>query len=90
MTDSQSALRKLLWRCRRGTKELDLLLTRFVQEDYSVLEDEERAEFDLLLDAQDPDLTEWLCFDVTPPENLANIVKIILQSQISQVPKTKE
>ncbi|MGH8260259.1 MAG: succinate dehydrogenase assembly factor 2, partial [Steroidobacteraceae bacterium] len=25
---------RLLWRCRRGMKELDLLLERFAREDY--------------------------------------------------------
>jgi antitoxin CptB len=45
---------QLRWRCRRGMKELDLLLTRYFDEHYrSASVDQQRA-FRELLDAQDP------------------------------------
>lgn len=80
MSDERSeniAQKKLLWRCRRGTKELDLILTRFVTGGYADLKEIEKEDFDLLLDTQDPVLTEWLCFDTEPSANLKAIVEII-------------
>ncbi|MBX2837763.1 MAG: succinate dehydrogenase assembly factor 2 [Gammaproteobacteria bacterium] len=75
--NQEDSLKKLLWRCRRGTKELDILLTRFVEQKYALLSDREKSNFDLLLETQDPLLTEWLCFDTVPPEKLAPIVEQI-------------
>ncbi len=69
--------KKLLWRCRRGTKELDLILASFVTENYADLKETEKADFNLLLDTQDPVLTEWLCFDVEPSSDLKEIVDTI-------------
>jgi antitoxin CptB len=45
---------KLRWRCRRGMKELDVLLTRYVEEDYLGASPEQQAAFRDLLDSQDP------------------------------------
>lgn len=47
---------RLRWLCRRGTRELDLLLTRYLDELWPEESDEARAAFDRLLDLQDPDL----------------------------------
>lgn len=47
---------RLRWLCRRGTRELDLLLTRYLDELWPGESDEARAAFDRLLDLQDPDL----------------------------------
>jgi antitoxin CptB len=47
-------LGKLRWRCRRGMKELDLLLTRYVDEQYSGAPAELKEAFRALLDAPDP------------------------------------
>ncbi len=50
----------LQWRCRRGTKELDVILNRFLEANYSKLSDEELVAFNQLLEAQDTDLWMWL------------------------------
>lgn len=50
----------LQWRCRRGTKELDVVLNRFLEAQYDRLSDEELVSFNQLLDAQDTDLWMWL------------------------------
>jgi antitoxin CptB len=50
----------LQWRCRRGTKELDVMLNRFLDAHYAELSDEELLGFNQLLDAQDTDLWMWL------------------------------
>ncbi len=49
-------LAKLRWQCRRGTKELDLLLQRYLDSRYLVADDEEKALFVELLKLEDDDL----------------------------------
>lgn len=50
----------LLWRCRRGMKELDLLLERFAREQYPCAPGSRRRAFERLLDLPDPVLAELL------------------------------
>ncbi len=45
---------KLIWNCRRGMLELDLILTRFIERHLSSLGAEERLLFERLLDYPDP------------------------------------
>lgn len=59
----------LQWRCRRGTKELDVLLNRFLDTQYDQLSKQELQQFDLLLDTQDTLLWYWLSGQSTS-ENL--------------------
>jgi antitoxin CptB len=47
-------LGKLRWRCRRGMKELDLLLLRYVEEQYGEAPSAHQEAFRALLDAPDP------------------------------------
>lgn len=55
-----SDLAKLRWRCRRGTKELDVLTTRYLEHFYSEAEDQEKQAFATLLELQDPQLYKLL------------------------------
>jgi antitoxin CptB len=52
--------KRIRWRCRRGIRELDLLLTRFVDEQLTTLTSSERAVFERLLNENDFDLLLWL------------------------------
>ena len=71
--------RRLRWRCRRGTRELDLILTAFVDAHYDGLSEAERRRFERLLESADPQLTDWLCHDAQPADKeIASIVKRIL------------
>ena len=54
-----SELSRLRWRCRRGMRELDLLLERFLENGYGELDGAGRAAFDRLLDCQDDQLFGW-------------------------------
>jgi antitoxin CptB len=49
-------LSKLRWQCRRGTKELDLLLQRYLATAYLSADAEEKALFLELLSLEDDDL----------------------------------
>lgn len=52
--------KQLVWRCRRGVRELDVLFTRFLASDYASLSKVEQADFQRLLEVQDPTIMDWL------------------------------
>jgi antitoxin CptB len=59
-TDSTPALAKLRWRCRRGTKELDVLTTRYLESFYPDAPKAEQQAFEHMLTLQDPILYDIL------------------------------
>ena len=66
---------RLQWRCRRGIRELDLLLRRFLEQGYDRLSHEDKRMFEYLLDQNDPDLLGWLMRNSDPPqENTRRLV----------------
>ena len=68
----------LQWRCRRGTKELDVVLTNFLEGNYDSLTDNQIQDFDELLDAQDTILWYWLIGKETPDaQNIKAIIEKI-------------
>jgi antitoxin CptB len=56
-TESRS---RLAWRCRRGTKELDLLLLGWLSRCFASATAEQRAAFADLLELPDPELAGYL------------------------------
>lgn len=48
------------WLCRRGMKELDVLLESFMAQEYDQLSEEETAVFGEILQSEDPDLHAYL------------------------------
>lgn len=66
------------WRCRRGMKELDVMLERFLGNGYESLAPAEKSAFAHLLDARDPDLFAWLSGTDTPEApDLRHVVAVI-------------
>ena len=53
-------INKLAWRCRRGTKELDVLMQKFLNEFYQTASPELQHAFECMLDMQDPELYDLL------------------------------
>jgi antitoxin CptB len=49
-------MERVSWRCRRGLLELDIVLGRFIKQYYPVMDHEQRAVFDELLDLPDTEL----------------------------------
>ena len=47
---------RLRWKCRRGMKELDVLLTKFLDNQYDGLGEFRQQAFHALLEMEDPDL----------------------------------
>ena len=66
--DGDRQARQLLWRCRRGMKELDVVLECFARETLPGASPQERQAFAELLAQPDPLLAAWLLTDTTPPE----------------------
>ena len=65
--DRKTRLARARWRCRRGMKELDVLLARFVGRALHRLDDDELRALERLLDAPDQDILEWIVSDVSVP-----------------------
>jgi antitoxin CptB len=55
-----SEIPKLRWRCRRGMKELDLVLTRYLECCYPTAPEAEREAFRQVLEMQDPEILAYL------------------------------
>jgi antitoxin CptB len=51
---------RLRWLCRRGMKELDVVLTRYLDESYASADPSEQALFRQVLQMPDPDLYNLL------------------------------
>jgi antitoxin CptB len=51
-----SELSRLRWLCRRGMKELDVVMTQYLEARYEIASELEKESFKHLLDMQDPDL----------------------------------
>lgn len=72
-------LRRLRWRCRRGMRELDALLMRFVDERYRNAEPSTQQAFETLLSLPDPEILGLLMTRVRSDDPAVNaVVKIIL------------
>lgn len=59
---------RLRWRCRRGMRELDLLLTRYLDTAYDRAGQAEQAAFEALLEQPDEDLWRYLFEQAAPAE----------------------
>ena len=61
-------LRKLEWRCRRGMKELDILLVRYVRKHLPGASSDERTAFAEFLELPDPDIARYLLAGDVPDD----------------------
>jgi len=67
-TMDPAELGRLRWRCRRGMRELDVLLTRYVEREWPRASEAERAAFHALLERQDPELNALLFGRLAPED----------------------
>lgn len=78
--DEELELRKLRWRCRRGMRELDQLLGRWLEREWRQSPTAIRAVFLRLLDTEDDKLWRWFLGHETPADaDLAALVQHIRQ-----------
>jgi len=66
--------RKLLWRCRRGMKELDVLLERYFRRHHETASPEDKAAFERLLEREDPEIWLWVVGQPPVPAEFADVI----------------
>ncbi len=72
-------LRRLRWRCRRGMRELDVLMLRYLDHRWPQADAGERAGFERLLEAEDDLLWRWMMRrEVATDQDMAALVERIL------------
>ena len=59
--------RKVIYRARRGLKEIDVYFDPYVKQYYLQAESEEKAMFAELVEQEDPDLLDWFMEVSEPP-----------------------
>lgn len=67
-------LSRLRWRCRRGIREMDLLLQEFLDASYPGLSPTERLAFEQMLDEADLDLLAWISGRADPPPDYGALI----------------
>jgi len=79
---------RLLWRCRRGIREMDLLLQQFVERYYPDLEPEAQQQFEAFLEETDMDILAWI-MDRAEPGNPAyrTFIRQLQQINATQAPQ---
>ncbi|KAA2284435.1 succinate dehydrogenase assembly factor 2 [Arenimonas fontis] len=74
-----AGVRRLRWRCRRGMRELDQLLLRYLDAAWPAADETERALFLRLLDHEDDRLWRWFMGrEPAPDKELDVLVRRIL------------
>ena len=73
---------RLLWHCRRGIREMDILFREFIEQHYDDLNDDDKQSFSKLLNEADLDILNWIMEKDTPDtDESKNIISIIRQSR---------
>lgn len=69
---------KLVWQCRRGMLELDIILIPFLENNFDGLTQSQQLLFSELLTEEDPDLYTWLMgFGQCENESLKTIIQLV-------------
>ena len=73
---------RLLWQCRRGIREMDILFRDFIDQHYDQLSDDEKQGLSTLLNEADLDILDWIMGRNKPQdETLIHIVTLIRESR---------
>ncbi|MCG8379831.1 MAG: succinate dehydrogenase assembly factor 2 [Proteobacteria bacterium] len=74
---------QLIWRCRRGIREMDIVLQDFLNNAYDTLNESDKTSFIQLLDEADLDILNWLMGKDEPEtDELKHIIKVIRESRV--------
>lgn len=75
---------RLRWRCRRGMRELDVLLARYLDRVYPQATEAQRRTFEALLELQDPLILAYVVGTERPAEpSMADVIQ-----QLTAAPPT--
>lgn len=73
--EDASDLNRLRWHCRRGMLELDLVLERFLEENYAGLTVQQRQEFETLLELEDHELWQRVRGDAATASDVEQMLR---------------
>lgn len=77
-TEHETEKNRLLWRCRQGTRELELLLFRFIENHYTSLSQPEKIALHDLVEQNVHQLNQWLLIGKRCEDNkFKKIIKAI-------------
>ncbi|EFL92736.1 hypothetical protein REG_0578 [Candidatus Regiella insecticola LSR1] len=69
---------RVYWACRRGMRELDIVIMPFFEYEYETLSNDDKGLFMRLLKSDDPDLFNWLMNYGEPQDSeLQRMIKLI-------------
>jgi antitoxin CptB len=68
------------WHCRRGMKELDVLLQRWLDRRYDAASSDERASFEAFLELPDPELARYLLRGEPVPARFRPLLAVMLRA----------
>jgi len=75
---TKKEIARLHWQCRRGMRELDLLMERYLHEQYAKANTADQQSFRELLALPDPTLFDYVTKRLTPEdENMNKLVQFI-------------
>lgn len=67
-------LSRIKFLCRRGMKELDVLLQRYLDRHYASDTPEQQWTFLRLLEREDPDIWAWIVGQTEAPSQFADVI----------------
>jgi antitoxin CptB len=67
-------LARLRWRCRRGMRELDVLLLRYLEREFPTASLPTQAAFESLLSAEDPEILDLLAGRLVAEDAAINVL----------------
>ncbi len=71
---------RLIWRCRRGIREMDILLLDYLETHYDNASTEDQNTFEELLEETDLDILSWIMEKTSPNEKYTNLISFIRES----------
>ena len=77
-----TSISKIRWQCRRGMRELDELLSSYLENKYQETSDKEKIAFNKLLELSDPELVKLF---LTPYQSDAPLIN----EMVGKIKKTK-
>lgn len=76
MTSNAAHLSRLRWHCRRGMRELDVLLMKYFEQVYPHTEPARQQAFESLLELQDPVILTYLTGNARPErQDIADVIE---------------
>ena len=68
---------RLIWRCRRGIREMDILLRGYLETHYDNASVEEKKIFEELLEETDLDILSWVTQKTSPAKKYVDLLRFI-------------